>query len=103
MIDSELEKADSLLALRKKNLDLSPLARQRIAIVQNHQNKAGNHEESRQPTQSIGDAAFTRIHGLPICKQLAESKSRNQPGPMRIVVHTHPRKPEDKKYYHRGN
>src|SRR5260370_1930434 len=63
-----------------------PLPRQGIAIMQNHQSEACNHNDTRHPSQSISGPAFTRIHPPPIGKQFSESKSCTKSSEGRVVI-----------------
>ena len=71
--------------------------------MQNHQSEACNHNDTRQPSQSISGAAFTRIHRLAIGKQFSESKSCNQSSEVRVVIDPHSGKSKNKKDDHRSD
>src|SRR5260370_391182 len=59
---------------RQRTSQLS-VARQRIAIMQNHECETHNHRDSRQPAQRIRDLPLAHVHRLPVRKYFAEHES----------------------------
>ena len=50
-----------------------------IAIMQQHEHKAGYHDESGEPTHSVGSAMLANVHRLTVGVYFSEGKSGNQP------------------------